>query len=250
MKVQGMTVLYAAGTLCLVYFIGIMLSTGLANPFNFAWLLLSGGFFCWALLLRHMHRAGLYLPGPLKAIFLVLFGCGLAVFLLVEVMIAGGFWRGGAPQLPYIIVLGAKVNGTAPSRSLSYRIERAYTYLAENEGTVAILSGGQGKDEGISEAECMRRELVARGISEERLISEAASTNTRENIEYSGALMQGEKAGIVTNGFHVYRAVGIARKQGLSEAVGIAADSELWLLPNHMLREFFAVVKDRLMGNM
>lgn len=96
----------------------------------------------------------------------------------------------------------------------------------------------------------MRRELMARGISEERLISEAASTNTRENIEYSGALMQGEKAGIVTNGFHVYRAVGIARKQGLSEAVGIAADSELWLLPNHMLREFFAVVKDRLMGNM
>ena len=53
----------------------------------------------------------------------------------------------------------------------------------------------------------------------------------------------------MTNNFHVFRAVKIARKQGY-QAEGLAADSVLWMAPNNLLREFLGVLKDYAVGNM
>ncbi|WP_370458110.1 YdcF family protein [Bacillus sp. BPN334] len=85
----------------------------------------------------------------------------------------------------YIIVLGSKVNGTKPSYSLQYRIDKAAEYLQSHEKTIAIVSGGKGKGEDISEALAMKNGLMKLKIAEDRIIMEDKSTSTDENIKLS-----------------------------------------------------------------
>ena len=89
----------------------------------------------------------------------------------------------------YIIVLGSKVNGTKPSYSLQYRIDKAPEYLKSHEKTIAIVSGGQGKGEDISEALAMKQGLIKQNIAEDRIIMEDKSTSTDENITFSKPLI-------------------------------------------------------------
>ena len=109
-----------------------------------------------------------------------------------------------------VIVLGCRVKGTKPSLYLYKRCMAAAAYLKENPDAVAILSGGQGKDEDISEARCMQTVLAAEGIDKSRLIAEDKSKNTRENIFFSKQIIESlglsRSVLIVTNEFHEYRA--------------------------------------------
>lgn len=182
----------------------------------------------------------------------VLLGAGLVLLTAVEIRILSGFAAAGEPGLSHIIVLGAQVHEDGPSLVLQYRLDKAAAYLSENPETLCIVSGGQGSNEPFSEAEGMKNYLLEKGIAEERILMEDRSMNTSQNIRYSRELLpEGTKAvGIVTNNFHVLRAVSIARKQGLAGAVGIAADSTVVYLPHNMLREFFGIVKDTLTGAM
>ena len=93
--------------------------------------------------------------------------------------------------------------------------------------------------------------LLAAGIATERIRKEDQSLNTEQNIRYSRRLIEEEDAsiGIVSNDFHVFRAVHIAKAQGV-EAKGIPAASTPGMYPHYMLREAFAVVKDFMLGNM
>ena len=75
-------------------------------------------------------------------------------------------------NLDYIIVLGAHVDGTRMTLALLERARRALLYLEENPGTKAVLSGGKGDGENISEAEAMYRYLTGHGINRDRLIRE------------------------------------------------------------------------------
>ena len=174
------------------------------------------------------------------------------LFSAVEARIISGFSASGEPGLPYIVVLGAQVHEDGPSLVLKYRLDKAAEYLEANTETICVVSGGQGINEPFSEAQGMKDYLVKLGIREERILIEDQSLNTVQNIRNSRALLpEGTvKAGIVTNNFHVCRGVSIARRQGLSEAVGIAADSTPVYLPHNMLREFFGIVKDTVTGAM
>ena len=73
-------------------------------------------------------------------------------------------------NLDYIIVLGAHVDGTRMTLALLERARRALLYLEENPGTKAVLSGGKGDGENISEAEAMYCYLTGHGINGDRLI--------------------------------------------------------------------------------
>ena len=110
------------------------------------------------------------------------------------------------PKLEYVIVLGAGLNGSTPSNTLKKRIEEGYIYMSENPDTILIASGGQGFKESISEAECIKRELVKMGISEDRIILEDRSTSTIENLKYSLMILGDPDAevGIITNSFHEF----------------------------------------------
>lgn len=158
-----------------------------------------------------------------------------------------------APEgLDYIIILGAKVNGETPSLALRYRIDAAHEYLEANPHTIALLSGGKGEGENISEAEAMRRELVRRGISESRLICEDRSTSTEENIRFSYDKMPAghQRVGIVTNNFHVWRALRVAARAGEHEVSGISADYRNLLIINYTMRELITVTFYLLTGKM
>ena len=178
----------------------------------------------------------------------------VALFLLfgvIEGFVIYGMTEKGEPELEYIIVLGAHVKGSTPSAPLRWRIEKAYEYLSENPHTLAVLSGGQGAGEDISEAECMRRELLALGIDESRLLLEDKSTSTAENISLSLKIIgdKDAKIGIVTNNFHVWRALRTARRAGIKDPYGISAPYENILLPHYMVREFFSILFNRVAGN-
>lgn len=133
--------------------------------------------------------------------------------------------RKGEPNLDYLIVLGAQVKEKGPSAALKFRLDTAYDYLVENENTLCIVSGGQGANEPHSEAQGMYDYLVEKGIAKERIIMEDKSTDTSENIAFSSVFLDMEKdrVGIVTNNFHVFRGVHLAKHQGIRNVCGIAA---------------------------
>lgn len=188
----------------------------------------------------------------LRRIVLTLFLVGLAVFVSVEGIIASQFFVPAEPDLDYVIVLGAQVRPDGPSVVLLKRLERAETYLKENPNTVCIVSGGQGANELTTEAQAMAAWLADAGIEETRIIQEGRAVNTVQNIRYSMEYIPDRNAhvGILTNSFHVFRGVAIAKKQGLINASGVAAKSYPFYLPNNMLREFFGVLKDFILGNL
>ncbi len=144
----------------------------------------------------------------------------------------------------YIIVLGSKVNGTKPSYSLQYRIDKAAEYLKLHEKTIAIVSGGQGKGEDISEALAMKNGLMKLKIAEDRIIMEDKSTSTDENIKFSKPLIPDnmKKGMIVTNDFHMFRAKKIAAKQGL-QLEGLPAKTPKPIIISSNVREYLAITQ-------
>ncbi|MDM5295734.1 YdcF family protein [Peribacillus simplex] len=144
----------------------------------------------------------------------------------------------------YLIILGARVKGSVPSLSLQYRIDKAAEYLSANEHTVVIVSGGKGPGEDISEAKAMQQGLIAHGIEAARIMMEDKSTTTHENIVFSKELIPDKAASglIVSNDFHIYRAVEIAKKEGL-DIKGIPAKTPKVVLLKSYTREYLAITK-------
>ena len=155
-------------------------------------------------------------------------------------------------DLDYIIVLGAHVNGTKLTLALLERVRRALLYLEENPGTKAVLSGGRGDGERISEAEAMYRYLTEHGVSPERLIKEERSTNTKENLDFSLRLIGSTdySIGIVTNNFHVFRGVAIGKKCGCQKIYPLPSRYRSWRLLIYIPREILAILKDKIVGNL
>ena len=190
----------------------------------------------------------------LRTCFSTLLCLGLTVCAVTEAIVIQASY--GDPHTPveYMVVLGAKVNGTSPSISLSDRIDAAYDYLTKHPDVIAILSGGQGEDEGISEAECMFRELTARGIDKDRLWLEDKATSTWENLNFSLELIayktgtRPDKIGLLSSEYHLFRASLFAKDCGV-KAIGIpAATSWLSLRINYFTREVAGIWHYILLG--
>ena len=130
-----------------------------------------------------------------------------------------------------MIVLGAGVNGDVPSKSLSERLGTTQAYLERYPDAIAILSGGQGDGENITEALCMYRWLTARGIAPERLRMEDKAANTEENLRFSLALIEEEfgakpeTAAVVSSSYHLARASLLAEDEGL-HMLGVPASTD------------------------
>lgn len=220
---------------------------GIAFSAKLCWLLsaVCGGLTALSRLARR-HRALRYL--------LYLARAGLAVLLLLLLGVECWVIRVGrqTPEescpVQAVIVLGAGVNGTTPSVALQTRIRAAADYLRAHPDIPAVLSGGQGAGEDISEAQAMFNGLTALGIEANRLILEENSTNTRENLENSLALLPDvyhSTVAIVTNDFHMARVRLLMAAHDPGAVVQVpAALPWWWLSANYYIRESFAVIKD------
>ncbi|EOO26608.1 cytoplasmic protein [Bacillus cereus BAG1X2-3] len=179
----------------------------------------------------------------IKCILVVIMICAVyAGFLQYHIYKHGHM--NASDDAEYIIVLGSKVNGTKPSYSLQYRIDKAAEYLKSHEKTIAIVSGGQGKGEDISEALAMKQGLIKQNIAEDRIIMEDKSTSTDENITFSKPLIPADmkKGMIVTNDFHMFRAKKIAAKQGL-QLEGLPAKTPKPIIIPSNVREYLAITQ-------
>lgn len=263
--------------LCLIYYGVIVIYSGLETAFSLVWVVM-------ALCLAAMAGlAGLYarvrdrVPLCVAVSAVTIPSAFFVIFIIVEVLIGLSFLSSGKQSADYVIVLGAQVHGDRLSRTLEYRLEKALAYAELHSNTVFVLSGGRGPGENISEAEAMYRYLSERGVPEYQLIKEEQSRSTYENLVYSklaiterekerrgfirhvmaeaGYLMPPDEetvihVAIVTSNFHIFRARGIARKIGLTDNSGIAARSDPVLFLHFCVRECFAILKDKFMGNM
>ncbi|MFO1444776.1 YdcF family protein [Bacillus sp. Bva_UNVM-123] len=152
------------------------------------------------------------------------------------------------PQgIPYLIVLGAKVNGEEMSLSFLYRAQKALQYLNDNPETIVIATGGQGDGENITEAEALARYFLENGIDEERILKEERSTSTYENVKFTKELFQIEQAVIVSNDFHLYRAISLANKVDI-HGYPLAAETPSVVKTQLFIREYAAIMKMKLFG--
>ena len=117
------------------------------------------------------HMAAIIING----VFLI----GIILFTAVMIYVVGGA-KMTAKSESTLIVLGCRVKWDKPSLALVERCRAAAKYMKKNESAVAILSGGQGADENISEAECMYDLMQSFGVDKNRLFIENESTSTKQ----------------------------------------------------------------------
>ena len=204
-----------------------------------------------------MPMVGLKFPVLAKTVTRVFTVCliiGLLVVGITEAVIIHASFGDPSEDVEYMVVLGAKVNADGPSVSLWDRICGAYEYLEEHPDVIAVVSGGQGTDEPITEAECMYRELVSLGIDPKRILREEEATSTWENFKFSLDLIEEKtgtrpaKLGVLSSEYHLFRASLFAKACNV-EFVGIPAKtSRLFQAINHFMREVAGVWHYILLG--
>lgn len=152
-------------------------------------------------------------------IFLAL--CLLGYAALEAVILLGG--RDDADRdAPVMIVLGANVWPDGPSPALVRRLNKALDYWYTHPEVLIVVSGGQGPDEPVSEAQAMYDYLVKAGVSPEQVLREDQSTNTRENLLNSKAILADQGIDtehtpvvVVSNAFHLARVRMLCHRYGL-----------------------------------
>ncbi|MBQ5671797.1 MAG: YdcF family protein [Oscillospiraceae bacterium] len=186
------------------------------------------------------------------AVTVILVIC-VAYFCVVESFIIRDARTETETPADYIIVLGAGVNGTVPSLSLRDRLMGTYNYMTANPDCIAIVSGGQGEGEDITEAQCMRDWLADKGIAPERIIMEDRATCTLENLRYSMDIIdtlpiKNPVLGIVSSEYHLHRAKRLAGYVGI-DVIGIAARTSYpTVAANYFIREAFAMTEQYVFG--
>lgn len=153
----------------------------------------------------------------------------------------------------YLIVLGAGLyNGETVSPLLASRINRAIQFAQKqvakgHKMPKLIMSGGQGKDEKISEAQAMKEYALARGIAPSDILCEDKSKNTYQNMLFSAKVAAKDygsndyQAKFFSNNYHIFRASLFARAAGLN-ANGVGSYTRFYFLPNAIVREFAGIL--------
>lgn len=174
----------------------------------------------------------------------------------------------------YIIIHGAGLNGSRPTPLLAGRIDKALElWNKQHQHGKFVVSGGQGADEIVSEAQAMRDYLLEKDVPLDAILMEDKSTTTWENIKYSIGVINNDRTAaasaisvdanssrgsyaastisadfttaVVTSDFHVFRCAEYAHNLGL-KADGIGSHTKGWYWPTAFIREFIAITKAHL----
>ena len=148
-----------------------------------------------------------------------------------------------------VIVLGAGIKGEEVGNTLRLRLDCAVSYYRKNPDTTIIVSGGQGPEEDITEAQAMAQYLIKNGVPQSSIIKEEQSASTHENFEYSKKLLDDKfgnncEVAIITSRFHIYRATLIAREVGYVNITHLGAAVPWYAIPSSYLRECAAILSE------
>lgn len=140
------------------------------------------------------------------------------------------------------IVLGAKVNQDDPSDILEDRLLTALELYQDNKVEKLLVSGDNGQIE-YNEVGAMRDYLLEKGIPGEDIFMDHAGFDTYDTMYRAKEIFQVENAVIVTQNFHLPRAIYIARALDI-KAVGVSADRQTYVyIELYEKREKLAQVK-------
>ena len=174
----------------------------------------------------------------------------------------------------YIIIHGAGLDGPRPTPLLAGRIDKALElWNKQHQYGKFVVSGGQGADEVVSEAQAMCDYLLEKDVPLDAILMEDKSTTTWENLKYSIGIINNDRTAsanttsvnassssgssatsttatecttaVVTSDFHVFRCAEYAHNLGL-KADGIGSHTKGWYWPTAFIREFIAITKAHL----
>lgn len=177
-----------------------------------------------------------------------------ALFAVMEGIVLAGCRDEVRLNAPVMIVLGAKVREDGPSPALRRRLDKAADYLQSHPEVQVIVSGGQGSNEPMSEAEAMAEYLKTAGVTDGRIHREDHSATTMENLRNSKILM--EQMGynpeqtpviVVSSSFHLARVRMLCKRIGLRADTLGAPMTEASSAIYSYSREAFALVKSFLL---
>lgn len=143
-----------------------------------------------------------------------------------------------------VLVLGARVrDGGRPSGILEDRLITAIRAYEAGVSGRLLMSGDHGRSD-YDEVNAMKDYALARGVPSEDVFMDHAGFSTYESVYRARDIFLAEKVVIVTQEYHLYRALYIARRMGL-DAYGIASDLRTYPgLPRFTAREILARSKD------
>lgn len=190
----------------------------------------------------YMIRYGAHLAAVLVVAYC---GFAFAAFIVASLLYR---WRPNRVVPDAVIVLGAGlINGQVPPL-LAGRLQRGMQVQQRFGGTPRIItSGGQGDDEPVAEGTAMREYLLQQGVPPRSVVAETESSSTSENLRFSTAFLEDPEGPVtvVTSSYHVFRAALLTRSLGLRAHV-VGAPTAWYFIPSALLREFIAVIRDRL----
>lgn len=244
--------LRAMAVFSLAYYIAVLIVSGPKTSFLWFWIFTFFASILFSILLPHLITAKKLSVHRLGSFFMICFWTCLGLFMIMQGVLFYHSHKEPVADADYVIILGAQVRGNVPSKTLHMRILAAAEYLTANPDTIAICSGGKGSGENITEAAAIKQGLLNLGIEENRILLEEHSTSTVENLTFSMELIDSKDRNIVivTSNFHCFRAVGLAKKIGLTNVSSCNANEQMVTTLQYYVREFFAVGKDFFVGNL
>ena len=142
-----------------------------------------------------------------------------------------------------IIILGAGIWGDKPSPMLEDRLLEGIKLYQNSVSDKIIMSGDHGRKE-YDEVNIMKNYAIEKGIPSENIFMDHAGFSTYESIYRAKDIFEAKKVVIVTQEYHLYRALYIANQLGL-EAYGVGADPRQYVGATYReIREILARDKD------
>lgn len=201
-------------------------------------------------LLLHLERRGMIIARLLRYTALTLTAVFVSSFILIQFLIHSAI-ETTDKDCDYILVLGCGVRGDTLTAAGIHRANAAIKYMSWRPECRAVLCGGQGKGESISEARALYNYMTEHGIDKSRLLLEERSTDTTQNVRFAKDVIEADGGDIktqtfcvATNDFHLYRSMLIMKKQGYNTAYPVDGGlPNVFLLRENMhLREYFSIL--------
>lgn len=180
------------------------------------------------------------------------------LYLFLAVLIARSAITDSSKLSDAILVLGARSYiQKRYNPCLLARVEHAVTLYKNHKATKVIVSGGNDREDGVNEAETMRKIAIEKGVPANDILLEKQATSTYENLLFGKAILEKQNIRsviIVTEPFHMARAESVAKKLGYTYTVSPAADSPCWTtntyLSKYFLKEPIAYLIYKLQGKL